>query len=104
MTSEQIDKLYELNRPPAVRIIQEVRLSARHKLLVFRQWLMEAYDLRLDLETADLDLLTEEEMARAHRAMVSKVENKRLAPGKQSDLRPPSVYNGSDRDWYNWNI
>jgi hypothetical protein len=37
MTPEQIDKLYELNRPPAVRIIQEAHLSARHKLLVFRQ-------------------------------------------------------------------
>jgi hypothetical protein len=41
MTPEQIDKLYELNRPPAVRIIQEVCLSARSKLLVFRQWLLE---------------------------------------------------------------
>jgi hypothetical protein len=39
MTPEQIYKLYELNRPPAVRIIQELRLSARHKLLVFRKWL-----------------------------------------------------------------
>jgi hypothetical protein len=37
MTPYQIDKLYELNRPPAVRIIQEVRLSARSKFLVFRQ-------------------------------------------------------------------
>jgi hypothetical protein len=55
------------------------------------------------LSTVDLDLLTEEEMARTHRVMVSKVENKRLAPGKQSDLKPPSVYSGSDRDWHNWN-
>jgi hypothetical protein len=38
MTPEQIDKLYELKRPPAIRIIQEVHLSARHKFLVFRQW------------------------------------------------------------------
>jgi hypothetical protein len=37
MTPEQIDKLYELNHPPAVRIIQEVSLSARSKMLVFRQ-------------------------------------------------------------------
>jgi hypothetical protein len=55
MTPGQIDKLYELNRPPAVRIIQEVRLSARHKLLVFRQWLLEAYDLRMDLDFFDLN-------------------------------------------------
>jgi hypothetical protein len=48
MAPEQIDKLYELNRPPEFRIIQEVRLSARSKLLVFRQWLLEAYDLHLD--------------------------------------------------------
>jgi hypothetical protein len=47
----------------------------------------------------NLDLLTEDEMDRTHRAMVSKVENKRLAPAKQSDLKPPSVYSGSDRDW-----
>jgi hypothetical protein len=65
-----------------------VRFLARHKLLVFRQWLLEAYDVRLDLETVDLDLLTEEEMAHTHRVMVSKVENKRLAPGTQSDLKP----------------
>jgi hypothetical protein len=58
MTPKQIDKLDELNRPPAVRIVQEVRLSASHKLLVFMQWLLEAYDLRLDLATVDLDLLT----------------------------------------------
>jgi hypothetical protein len=103
MTPEQIDKRYELNRPPAVRIIQEVRLASRSKLLVLMQWLLEAYDLRLDLSTVDLDLLTEEEMARTHLIMVSKVENKRLAPGKQSDLKPPSVYSGSDRDWHNWN-
>jgi hypothetical protein len=45
MTPEQIDKIYELNRPPAVQIIQEVRLSARSKLLVFMKWLLEAYDL-----------------------------------------------------------
>jgi hypothetical protein len=83
MTPEQINKLYELNRPPAFRIIQEVRLLARSKLIVFRQWLLEAYHLRLDLATVDLDLLTEEEMARTHRVMVSKVENKRLEPGKQ---------------------
>jgi hypothetical protein len=44
MTPGQIDKLYELNRSPTVRIIQEMRLSARHKLLVFRQWLLESYD------------------------------------------------------------
>jgi hypothetical protein len=73
MTPAQIDKLYELNRPPAVRIIQEVRLSARLKLLVFRQWLLEAYDLRFYLETVNLDLLNEDEMARTHRVMVSKV-------------------------------
>jgi hypothetical protein len=42
-------------------------------------------------------------MARTHHVMVSKVENKRLAPGKQSDLKPPSVYSGADRDWHNWN-
>jgi hypothetical protein len=83
MTPEQIDKLYELNRPPAVRIIQEVRLSARSKLLVFRQCFSEAYDLRFDLATINLDLLTEDEMARTHHVMVSKVENKRLAPGKK---------------------
>jgi hypothetical protein len=65
--------------------------------------LLEAYDLRLDLSTVDLDLLTEEEMARTHRVMVSKVENKRIAPGKQPDLKPPSVYSGSDRDWHTWN-
>jgi hypothetical protein len=46
--SGQIDKLYELNRPPAVGSIQEVRLSSRHKVLVFRKWLIEAYDLRMD--------------------------------------------------------
>jgi hypothetical protein len=103
MTPEHIDKLYELNRPPSIQIIHEVRLSARHKFLVFRQWLLEAYDLRLDLETVDLDLLTEEEMARTHCVMVSKVEHKRLAPGKQSDLKPPSIYSRSDRDWHNWN-
>jgi hypothetical protein len=40
MTPDQIDKLYELNRPPAVRIIQEVHLSAKSKFLVFRQWLL----------------------------------------------------------------
>jgi hypothetical protein len=103
MTPEQIDKIYELNRPPTVRIIQEVHILARSKLLVFRQWLLEAYDLRFDLETVGLYLLTEEEMTRTHRVMVSKVENKRLAPGKQSDLKPPSVYSGSYRDWHNWN-
>jgi hypothetical protein len=80
-----------------------VRLSARSKLLVFRQWLLEAYDLRFDLATVDLYLFTEEEMAHTHRVMVSKVENKRLAPGKQSDLKPPSLYSGSDRDWHTWN-
>jgi hypothetical protein len=47
--------------------------------------------------------LNEEEIARTHRGMVSKVENNRLAPGKQSDLKPPSIYSGSDRDWHNWN-
>jgi hypothetical protein len=103
MTPDQIDKLYELNRPPPVRIIQEVRLSARSKLLVIRQWLLEAYDLRFDLATVNLDLLTEDEMARTHRVMISKVENKRIAPGKQSDLKPPSVYSGSDIEWHNWN-
>jgi hypothetical protein len=103
MTPDQIDKLYELNRPPAVRIIQEFRLSARSKFLVFRQWLLEAYALRFDLATVNLDLLTEDEMARTHRVMISKVENKRLAPGKQSDLKPTSVYSGSYREWHNWN-
>jgi hypothetical protein len=53
------------------------------------------------LATVDLDLLTEEEMARTHRVMVSKVKHKCLAPGKHSDLKPPSVYSGSDRDWHN---
>jgi hypothetical protein len=103
MTPDQIDKLYELNQPPAVRIIQEVRLSARSKLLVFIQWLLEAYDLRFDLATVNLDLLTEDEMARTHRVMIIKVENKRLAPGKKSDLKPLSVYSGSYREWHNWN-
>jgi hypothetical protein len=42
-------------------------------------------------------------MARTHRVMISKVENKRLAPGKQSDLKLPFVYSGSDREWHNWN-
>jgi hypothetical protein len=42
-------------------------------------------------------------MARTHRVMVRKVENKRLAPGKQSDLKTPSVYSGSDCYWHNWN-
>jgi hypothetical protein len=102
MTPEQIDKLYELNQPPAVRIIQEVRLSARSKLLVFRKWLLEAYDLRFDLATVNLDLLTENEMSRTHRVMFGKVD-KRLAPGKRSDLKPPSLYSGSDRDWHKWN-
>jgi hypothetical protein len=60
MALEQIDKLYELNHPPAVQIIQQVHLSARSKLLVFIQWLLDAYDLRLDLATVYLDLLTEE--------------------------------------------
>jgi hypothetical protein len=101
MTPEQIDKLYELNRPPAVRIIQEVCLSARYKLLVFREWLLETYDLCFDLATVDLDLLNEEEMTHTHRVMVSKVENERLAPGKLSDLKPPSIYSGSDHDWHN---
>jgi hypothetical protein len=103
MTPEQIDKLYELNRPPAVRIIQEVRLSAKHKLLVFRQWLLEAYGLCMDLATVDLNYLTIEEMDCTQRVMASKIENKRLAPGKQSDLKAPSVYTGTDRDWHNWN-
>jgi hypothetical protein len=103
MTPDQIDKLYELNRPPVVRLIQEVRLSARSKLLVFRQWLLEAYDLRFDLEKFNLDLLAENEMARTHRVMISKVENKRIAPGTQSDLKPTSVYSGSDSEWHNWN-
>jgi hypothetical protein len=103
MASDQIDKIYELNRPPAVRIIQEVCLSARSKFLVFRQWLLEAYELRFDLATVNLDLLTEDEMAHTHRVMISKVENNSLAPGKQSDLKPPSVYSGSDREWHNWN-
>jgi hypothetical protein len=103
MTPDHIDKLYELNLPPAVRIIQEVRLSERSKLMVFRQWLLEACDLRFDLATVNLDLLTEDEMARTHRVMISKVENKRLAPGKKSDLKPPSVHSGSDREWHNWN-
>jgi hypothetical protein len=80
-----------------------VRLSAISKLLVFRQWLLEAYDLSLYLKTVDLDLLTDEQMARTHHVMVSKVENKRLAPGTQSDLKHPSVYSGSDRDWHIWN-
>jgi hypothetical protein len=35
--------------------------------------------------------------------MASKIENRRLAPGKQSDLKAPSVYTGTDRDWHNWN-
>jgi hypothetical protein len=45
VTPEQMYKLYELNRPPVVRIIQEVRLSERSKFMVFRQWVLEAYDL-----------------------------------------------------------
>jgi hypothetical protein len=53
MTPDQIDKLHELNRPPAVHIIQEVRLSARSKFLVFMQWLLEAYDLRFDFATVN---------------------------------------------------
>jgi hypothetical protein len=57
----------------------------------------------LIFSTVDVDLFTEEGMDRIHRVMVSKVENKRIAPGKQSDLKPPSVYSGSDRDWHNWN-
>jgi hypothetical protein len=103
MTPAQIDKLYELNRPPAVSIIQEVRLSSRHKVLVFRQWLLEAYDLHMDLATVDLNDLTIEEMDSTQRVMASKIENKRLAPGKKSDLKEPSVYTGTDRDWHNWN-
>jgi hypothetical protein len=102
MTPDQIDKLYELNQPPSVQIIQEVRLSARSKLLVFRQWLLGGYDLRFDLATVNLDILTKDEMAHTHRVMTSKVENKRLAPGKQSDLKPPSVYSGSDHERHNW--
>jgi hypothetical protein len=103
MTPGQIDKLYELNRPPTVRIIQEVRLSTRHKLLVFRQWLLEAYDLRIDLEIFDLNELTITEMDITQRVMASKIENNRLASGKQSDLKAPSIYTGNDRDWHNWN-
>jgi hypothetical protein len=98
MTPEQIDKLYELkNSPPSVRIVQEVRLSARHNLLVFIQWLLEAYHIRVDLENVDLNDLTIEEMARTH-IMASKIENKRIAPGKQSYWKSPSVYTGAGRD------
>jgi hypothetical protein len=71
--------------------------------LVFRQWLLEAYDLRMDLATVDLNDLTIEEMARTHRVMASRIENKRLVPGKQSDLKAPSVYTGTNRDCHNWN-
>jgi hypothetical protein len=98
MTPAQIDKLYELNSPPTVRIIQEVRLSARHTLLVFRRWLLEAYDLRMDLATVDLNDLTIAEMVRTHCVMASKIENKRLTPDKQSDLIAPSVYTGTECD------
>jgi hypothetical protein len=100
---EQIDKLYELNSPPSVKIIQEVCLSARHKLLAVRQWLLKAYDIRMDLATVDLNDLTIEEMERTRRVMASEIENKRLAPGKQSDLKAPSVYTGTGCDWHNWN-
>jgi hypothetical protein len=103
MTPEHIDKLYELNMPPAVRIIQEVRLSARHKLLVFRKWLLEAYDLRMEVATFDLNDLTIDEMTRNHHAMTSKIENKCLAPGKQSGFNSSSVYTGTNHDWHNWN-
>jgi hypothetical protein len=94
---------FNLNRPPEVIIIQEVPLSARHKLLVFRQWLLEAYDLRMYLVNVDLNELTIEDMDLTQRVMASKIENKRLAPGKQSDLKAPSIYTGNDRDWHNWN-
>jgi hypothetical protein len=42
-------------------------------------------------------------MDRTQRVMVSNIENKRLAPGKQSDLKAPSVYTGTDHDWHTWN-
>jgi hypothetical protein len=79
------------------------RASFSNIQIVFRKWLLEAYDLRFDLATVNVDLLTEDEMDRTHRVMISKLENKRLAPGKQSDLKPPSVYSVSDREWHNWN-
>jgi hypothetical protein len=91
MMPEQIDKLYEINRPPSVMIIQEVRLSARQKLLVFRKWLLEACDLRMDLATVDLNNLTIEEIYRTQRVMASKIGNKRPDPATQYDLKEPSV-------------
>jgi hypothetical protein len=48
--------------------------------------------------------LNEEEMASIHRVMISKVENKHMSPGKQSDLKPPYVYCGYDREWHNLNV
>jgi hypothetical protein len=81
MMPGQINKLYELNRPPVVRIIQEVRLSERRKLLVFRKWLLEAYDLHMDLATVDLNELTIEEMDRTQHVIASKIDNKLLPPG-----------------------
>jgi hypothetical protein len=80
-----------------------VRLSVSQTLLVFRQWLLEAYDLRMDLATVDLNDLTIEEMTRTHHIMASKIENKRLTPRKKTDLKAPSVYTGTDHDWHNWN-
>jgi hypothetical protein len=38
-----------------------------------------------------LNELTIEEMDRTQRDMASKIENKRLTPGKQSDLKAPSI-------------
>jgi hypothetical protein len=66
--------------------------------------LKHKYDLRLDFATVDLHDLTKGEMARTrHHVMLSKVENKHLVPGEQSDLKPPSVFDGYDRDLHNWN-
>jgi hypothetical protein len=44
------------------------------------------------LATVGRNDLTEEEMALIYHGMVGKVDNKRIAPEKQSDLKPPSIY------------
>jgi hypothetical protein len=55
----------------------------------------------VDLATVDLNDLTIEEINLTQRVMTTKIENKRQAPGKQSDLKAPSVYTGTYRDWHN---
>jgi hypothetical protein len=57
----------------------------------------------MDLSTVNSNGFTIEEMVCTHRVMASKIENKRLAPGKQSDLKAHSVYTETDHDWHNWN-